>query len=62
MLKTYRAYRKMCRTEGINLLGIETGGKHCRLVFEAGFVTAAVSPSDRRNMMNVRSAVRRLHR
>lgn len=62
MLKTYRAYRKMCRVEGVDLLGIETGGKHCRLVFEAGFVTVAFSPSDRRSMMHVRSAVRRLHR
>lgn len=62
MLKTYRAYRKMCRTEGFNLLEIETGSKHCRLVFETGFITAAVTPSDRRNMMHVRSAVRRLHR
>lgn len=62
MMKTYRTYRKMCRTEGFDLLGIEAGGKHCRLVFEVGFVTAANSPSDHRNLMNVRSAVRRLHR
>ncbi|WP_370163080.1 hypothetical protein [Limimaricola soesokkakensis] len=61
MLKTYRSYEKMCRHEGFDLLGIEAGRKHCRLIFEAGFVTAAVSPSDHRNMLNVRSAIRRLH-
>lgn len=58
----FRIYKAMCEQEGVELLRIEKGRKHCRLVFEAGFVTAAVTPSDRRNMMNVRSAVRRLHR
>ncbi|MEY8838575.1 hypothetical protein AB9K41_06055 [Cribrihabitans sp. XS_ASV171] len=62
MPKTYRIYEKMCRREGFDLLGIETGGRHCRLIFEAGFVVAAISPSDRRNILNVRSAIRRLHR
>ena len=62
MLKTYRNYRKMCRVEGFDLVEIATCGKHCRLVFDVGIVTAAITPSDRRNMLNVRSAVRRLHR
>lgn len=62
MLKVYRTYQKICHREGFDLLGIETGGKHCRLVFEAGFVTAAISPSDHRNMLHVRSAIRRIHR
>lgn len=59
MLKTYRTYQMICRREGFELLRIETGGKHCRLVFETGFVTAAISPSDHRNMPHVRSAIRR---
>ena len=58
----FREYRKMCRQEGVDLLYIEKGRKHCRLVFEAGFVTASVTPSNNRNLVNVRSAVRRMHR
>lgn len=62
MPKTYRDYEKMCRREGFELLGVRTGGKHCRLIFEAGFITAPISPSDQRNILHVRSAIRRLHR
>jgi len=62
MLKTYRTYAKMCHREGFTLQEIKTGGRHCRLVFEAGFVIAANSPSDPRNMLHVRSAIRRIHR
>lgn len=52
----------MCARDGFALLGIERGGKHCRLQFEVGFVTAPTTPSDIRNMMNVRGEIRRLHR
>ena len=62
MTKTIRDYRAMCRSEGVALLGIDVTGRHCRLRFDAGFVVAAVTPSDNRNLLNVRSAVRRLHR
>lgn len=62
MKKTYRTYIEMCRNEGFDVVAIDTSRKHCRLIFEAGFVTAAGTVSDCRNMMNVRSAVRRLHR
>jgi hypothetical protein len=55
-------YREMCQREGYDLLGIEKGRKHCRLLFKLGFVVAASTPSDNRNLLNVRSAVRRLHR
>lgn len=61
-MRQFRDYQKMCQREGFNLLVIEKDRKHYRLVFEAGFVTAAATPSDNRNMINVRSAVRRLHR
>ncbi|MBV7410860.1 hypothetical protein [Maritimibacter sp. DP1N21-5] len=61
MKKIYRDYRALCATEGFALLSIETDRKHCRLRFEAGFVTAPSSPSDQRNMKHVRSAIRRLH-
>ncbi len=57
-----RDYKRMCEREGFALLSIDKGRKHCRLQFEAGFVIAPVSPSDVRNMMNVRGDVRRLHR
>lgn len=57
-----RDYKRMCMREGFALLGIEKGRKHCRLQFAAGFVTVPVSPSNNRNMMNVRGEVRRLHR
>lgn len=60
--KQTRDYKRMCMREGFALLGIEKGRKHCRLQFAAGFVTAPVSPSDNRDMMNVRGEVRRLHR
>ena len=57
-----RDYKRMCMQEGFELLGIEKGRKHCRLQFEAGFVTVPATPSDNRNMMHVRGQVRRLHR
>lgn len=55
-------YRKICRSEGFDLLRVEMGGKHCRLVFDAETVTAACTPSDYPNLVNVRGAIRRLHR
>ncbi len=61
-MRHFRDYKKMCLQEGFVLLGIDKGRKHCRLVFETGFVMAAATPSDHRNLLNVRSAVRRLHR
>ncbi|SHF39312.1 hypothetical protein SAMN05444279_13519 [Ruegeria intermedia] len=62
MTRTHREYIALCAAEGVTLLRIETHRKHCRLCFEAGFVTASASPSDRRNLKNLRSAIRRLHR
>ena len=62
MCRISRDYQKLCLREGVHLLAIETGRRHVRLVFEAGFAIAARSPSDHRNMQNVRSAIRRLHR
>lgn len=61
-MRAFRDYQQMCLQEGFAPLGIEKGRKHCRLMFEAGFVIAAATPSDHRNLINVRSAVRRLHR
>ncbi len=62
MNKRRRDYIALCLREGVKLLRIEDHKRHCRLVFEAGFVVAASTPSDRRNLLNVRSQVRRLHR
>lgn len=61
-IRQMREYKRMCAREGFALLGIARGGKHCRLQFEVGFVTAPTTPSDNRNMMNVRGEIRRLHR
>ena len=61
-MRQFREYRRMCQIEGFTLLDMVKGRKHCRLIFETGFVIAAVTPSDNRNLKNVRSAVRRLHR
>ncbi len=61
-MRSIREYRKLCRSEGFDLLRVEIGGKHCRLVFDAGIVTAACTPSDYRNLVNVRGEIRRIHR
>ena len=57
-----RAIAAMCIAEGFNLLGIDRERRHLRLRFPAGFVTAPSTPSDRRNLLNLRVTVRRLHR
>ncbi|MZR14336.1 hypothetical protein GQE99_15055 [Maritimibacter sp. DP07] len=61
MKKIIRDYKALCRTEGFELLGVETDRRHCRLNFAAGFVVAPSTPSDQRNLKHVRSAIRRLH-
>lgn len=62
MMKICREYKALCNAEGYPLREIQMSGRHCRLYFDAGFIVAAMTPSDHRNMQNVRSAVRRLHR
>ena len=62
MTRVAREYRRLCVSEGFNLLGIDVDRKHCRLRFELGDVFAAATPSDHRNLVNVRAAIRRLHR
>ncbi|WP_210528510.1 hypothetical protein [Rubellimicrobium arenae] len=62
MKKVFREYEALCRAEGYPLLAIEVSGRHCRLRFDAGFIVAAMTPSDHRNIQNIRSAIRRLHR
>jgi len=57
-----RDYLALCKREGVELVGIEKGGKHFRLLFEAGFITAPITPSNNRNLLNVRGEIRRLHR
>lgn len=61
MKKIYRDYHALCRTEGFELIELEHGRRHCRLRFATGFVVVANTPSDQRNLKNVRSAIRRLH-
>ncbi|MFC3119569.1 hypothetical protein [Jhaorihella thermophila] len=48
MTWSHREYIALCAAEGVTLLRLEAHRKHCRLCFEAGFVTAPASPSDRR--------------
>lgn len=62
MKKVIRDYEALCLAEGYALQAIEISGRHCRLRFDAGFVVAAMTPSDHRNIQNVRSAIRRIHR
>jgi len=62
MKKVFRDYEALCRAEGYPLRAIEVSRRHCRLRFDVGFIVAAMTPSDHRNIQNVRSAIRRLHR
>lgn len=62
MKKVYHEYRALCRAEGFELRALEIDRRHCRLCFDAGFVTAPSTPSDRRNLRHVRSDIRQLHR
>ncbi len=62
MKKVFRDYEALCRVEGYSLRGIDVGRRHCRLQFDVGFIVAAMTPSDHRNMQNIKSAIRRLHR
>jgi len=61
MHKIVREYHKLCRVEGVSLLGIEARGRHYALHFERGFLIAASTPSDHRARHNLRAAIRRLH-
>ena len=61
MRKIEREYAALCHAGGFALERIERRGVHLALHFPAGFVIAAGSPSDRRNGLNVRAAIRRLH-
>jgi hypothetical protein len=62
MKKAFREYQALCAAEGYPLRDILVSGRHCRLQFDAGFIVAPMTPSDHRNLQNVKSAVRRLHR
>ena len=62
MIKICGEYSKLCRAEGVILLGLDLSRTHCCLEFKRGFIFAAKTPSDMRNMKHVRSAIRRLHR
>jgi hypothetical protein len=62
MKKIIRDYEALCRAEGFPLIAIDVSRRHCWLRFDAGFIVAAATPSDHRNMQNVKSAIRRLHR
>jgi len=62
MKGVFRDYEALCRAEGYPLRSIEVSRRHCRLHFDVGFIIAAMTPSDHRNIQNVKSAIRRLHR
>ena len=59
MRKIEREYRDLCGTEGVEFIGMHRTRKHYRLVFHEGSVVVAGTPSDRRNLHNVRAAIRR---
>ncbi len=62
MRKIERDYALICSSAGFDVLWIEQRHGHYALIFEAGKVFCAGTPSDRRNRANVLSAIRRLHR
>jgi hypothetical protein len=59
--KIVRKYRKLCVAEGVELLGIAPRKGHYALQFERGTIFGAGTPSDYRNMRNIRASIRRLH-
>lgn len=61
MNRIVRDYRKLCAVEGVDLIGIAIRNGHYALRFERGTIHCAGTPSDRRNMLNVRASIRRLH-
>lgn len=61
MKKIIRDYKKLCDVEGFDLLDIASRRGHYALEFERGTIHCAGTPSDRRNMLNVRASIRRLH-
>lgn len=61
MRKSEREVVAMCRAEGFELHHVERYRRHLRLHFAVGFVTAPSTPSDHRNLLNLRATVRRLH-
>lgn len=61
MKKIVRDYKKLCATEGFELLDVATRGGHYALQFERGTIFCPSTPSDRRNMRNLRASMRRLH-
>jgi hypothetical protein len=61
MRKTEREIVAMCRVEGFDLRHIQHTRRHLQLHFSAGFVTTPCTPSDHRNLLNLRAIVRRLH-
>ena len=59
--KIVRDYQRLCTTEGFDLCGIAVRGGHYALQFERGTIFCPSTPSDRRNMRNLRASIRRLH-
>jgi len=61
MCKVVREYQQLCRSEGVDLLGIKNRRRHYALHFEKGVLIAGSTPSDNRAMHNLRASIRRLH-
>jgi hypothetical protein len=61
MKKIVRDYQRLCATEGFDLRGIAVRGGHYALQFERGTIFCPSTPSDHRNMRNLRASIRRLH-
>ncbi|SDW06281.1 hypothetical protein [Roseicitreum antarcticum] len=61
MKRIIRDYQKLCAAESFDLLDMAPRGGHYALQFERGTIFCPSTPSDRRNMRNLRASIRRLH-
>lgn len=60
MPKYHRELRHLMAEVGLTPIEIRQGRKHLKIVCAEGVLIAAATPSDKRNLLNVRAAARRL--
>ena len=62
MRKLEREYRHLFESEGFDVLSVRVKNGHYAFVTPEGTIFCAGSPSDQRNLMNVRAHLRRVRR
>ncbi len=60
MTKYHRELRQLLADVGLRSVVIKHGAKHIKIICSEGVLTVAATPGDRRNLMNVRAAAKRL--